>query len=161
MITHRAVAIDAPIISGHVSYTPNATDYLEELKPLVFAQVREAALSSVNATLTRLTKLAPDWDGNGSARPNLGAITKAAEFAKDFYRNARLSGYQWIAPHVSADESGDVSFEWWHNEHKLTVYVDPNSARYIQVWGEDIDHQMIDGPLERDRFLGLWRWLNA
>jgi hypothetical protein len=66
----------------------------------------------------------------------------------------------WIEPHVSADEDGDVSFEWWKGRKKLTVYVTPKEVEYIKVDKTNSSLEMEDGSIETpvDRRI-LWNWL--
>jgi hypothetical protein len=68
------------------------------------------------------------------------------------YDEVRASSL-WLKPHVTADAYGDVVFEWWKDERKLTVYASPDTAEYVKAWGPDIDSQMNDGVVssEADR----------
>lgn len=102
-----------------------------------------------------------NWDGFGSKAPEHLAIANAIAKLIEFAQLAESSGYVWRSPRVSASECGEVVLEWWHREHKLTVYIGSNHAEYIKVWGADIVDSMEDGALVRGNFLGLWRWLNA
>ncbi len=47
-----------------------------------------------------------------------------------------------------ADAEGEVVFEWWHGNKKLTVYIGDDSAEYVQVWGTDRHSEMSDGDAE-------------
>jgi len=60
---------------------------------------------------------------------------------------------------VIADAHGDVVFEWWHGKKKLTVYIEDESAEYVQVWETDIHSEMSNGdaePIGTRRSLWLW-----
>ena len=68
----------------------------------------------------------------------------------------------WKPPHVSASEDGDVTFEWWNGEKKLTIYIRATRPEYIIAWGADIDNEMSDGVIATGgQFNEMWRWLRA
>jgi hypothetical protein len=121
-------------------------------------------LSSTLAAIAQLGTLEDDWDGYGSAKPSPAAIQRAMTLVERFYRAASVEGgtpHQWIHPHVSASEEGEVVMEWWKDSHKLTTYVDDGGAQYLKVWGTNIQTQMADGTIVGNQFQGLWLWLNA
>lgn len=152
-----------PVFSETSSYTRLTQDAYDPFRVLRkdLSAVQAVTLYSARASLTRLTSLNEDWDGYGSARPNSVAIQHALGVIETLYQNAVSTGLPWMQPHITASEEGDVVFEWWNGAHKLTVYVGPESAEYIQVWGPDIAKNMADGRLVGERFQGLWRWLHA
>ena len=67
----------------------------------------------------------------------------------------------WIKPRISSDEYGDVTFEWWKNQKKLTVYVSSDTVEYVKV--EKVDSsslEMDDGSIETSKDgSALWHWL--
>lgn len=152
------------ILSSFVSATRSADDSpREQLDATLLNRgtLEELVLLPPLMELRGLRHLGPNWDGCGSAKPQLAAIANAATLLRDFYQLATQSGYEWMPPHVSATEDGRVSFEWWCGAHKLSVYFDDATAHFIKVWGVDIDNEMADGAITGTGFLGLWRWLNA
>jgi hypothetical protein len=98
------------------------------------------------------------WDGYDAPKPNPASVRHARSWAEELYRD--LSAGLWIEPHVSADEDGDVSFEWWKGRKKLTVYVTPKAVEYIKVDKTNSSLEMEDGSIETpvDRRI-LWNWL--
>ena len=113
--------------------------------------------------LRKLFALRENWDGHGSAKPVFEAVVRAYRAVLEMYQLAALSGHGWTNPNVSADENGTVVFEWWRGQRKLTMYVTASEMSYVRVWGNNIDTDMVDGPvdgLEYD-FTPLWGWLNA
>jgi hypothetical protein len=98
------------------------------------------------------------WDGYDAPKPNPVSVTHARLWAEELYRD--LSAGLWIEPHVSADEDGEVSFEWWRGRKKLTVYVTPTAVEYIKVDKTNSSLEMKDGSIEtpKDRRI-LWNWL--
>lgn len=101
-----------------------------------------------------------NWDGEGSAKPNLRSILEARRWIRGMRVDATLTGECWIEPHTFSDENGDVAFEWSNEGRNLIVYVSPDTSYYLQVWGADIDSQMVDGQIEsREDNKKLWLWL--
>lgn len=98
------------------------------------------------------------WDGYEAPRPNLASIARARSWAEQLYRDVRAE--LWLKPHVSSDEGGDVSFEWWKGQRKLTIYVSPREVEYIKVEKVGSSLKMEDGSVDTDKERGaLWRWL--
>ncbi len=100
------------------------------------------------------------WNGYDAAKPNHDSISHAYSWIVQLYRD--LSAKLWIKPHVIADADGDIVFEWWNNQKKLTVYVSPETVEYIKVEGPDIYSDMEDGIVEtpQDSRM-LWHWLTS
>lgn len=124
-----------------------------------------AFLATVEARsqLRELIPLQYNWDGHYSQKPRYLAISRAHGALFDMFRVASVAGYGWSNPHVSADESGSVVFEWWRGTKKLTLYTSPDDMMYVKVWGPSIDTDMADGPVERSDydFVPLWAWLHT
>ncbi len=53
-----------------------------------------------------------------------------------------------MAPNVAADADGNVVFEWWEGQRKLTVYIHPESVEHVKVWEPVIFSEMEDGEAE-------------
>lgn len=146
-------------ILGYSSVSSSTTTLKVEPDNIAFL-----VLSPTYSAIGRLSQLNDDWDGCGSTKPNPAAIQRAMTMLEGFYRTASVAGgapYQWVAPHISASEDGEVVMEWWSGAHKLTVYVGETSAQYLKVWGTNITTQMADGAIEGNQFQGLWLWLNV
>jgi hypothetical protein len=120
------------------------------------------ALTALRSRLSNLEQLPPNWDGYGSEKPNVAAVNSARGSLTGLFRAAALTDYGWSDPHVSANESGDVVLEWWQGAKKITLYVTPTEARFVLVWGEDMDTEMDEGPLStRFDFKRIWDWLHS
>lgn len=115
-------------------------------------------LSKIQRQLTSLGSWPEGWDGYEAAKPNRDSIKNADNWIRTLYRG--VTHALWIEPNIVADAEGDVVFEWWHNEKKLTVYVSPEIIEYIKVEGPDIHADMYDGTAEtaKDSRM-LWHWL--
>jgi hypothetical protein len=115
-------------------------------------------LSDTERNIRDLYRWPEGWNGYDAAKPNPASIAHAQAWITQLYRDVRAA--LWIEPHVIADADGDVVFEWWNGQKKLTVYVSPTTAEYVKVEGPDITSDMEDGVIEtaRDR-RDLWQWL--
>ena len=120
------------------------------------------ALNRLNQRLTELRLWPENWDDFGSPSPVPAAIDHAVAILNGLYTAATAdTGLDWVSPHnISANEAGDVVFEWWKGDHKLTLYVAPETARFVRVWGANMEREMEDGPLDPRGFGAVWRWLN-
>jgi len=102
------------------------------------------------------------WNGYHVAAPNPAAITAAKRWAQALYSEVVRRERPWIQPHVSSDEEGNISFEWWCKPRKLTVYVMPGNTEAIKVWGLDINTEMEETPAgTTEQRVALWRWLRG
>lgn len=100
------------------------------------------------------------WDDDDAPRPNPTSIRRARLWAEELYRDLRAG--LWIKPHVSADEGGEVTFEWWKGRKKLTVYVSPTAVEFIKVEKLDTSVRMEDGLIDPPKKrLVLWNWLTS
>lgn len=115
-------------------------------------------LSNTEEDIANLLSWEEGWDGYGAPRPRRVSINKAREWARELYRD--VSHVLWIKPLITADEEGDIVFEWWRGSKKLTVYVSSDTVEYVKVERRGADTEMTDGdietPLERRK---LWNWL--
>ncbi len=119
-----------------------------------------AELSATIEEIRRLRRLSSGWNGYDVKAPDFGAVENAVTWIKDMYEDALKTGKGWRKPHVTADENGDVTFEWWNGGKGLTVYVSEQEASYITDYGSAIVHEMEDGPASTsEERQGLWLWL--
>jgi hypothetical protein len=96
-------------------------------------------------------------------RPEVQPAAIAVENALLFLQNSldratRLGS--WSSPHITLSETGEIVFEWWQNDKKITLYFGPNDPEYIKVWGTNMDTEMESGILTYGWGLtALWLWL--
>ncbi|MCY1204297.1 hypothetical protein D9M68_356930 [compost metagenome] len=118
------------------------------------------ALQPTKSALTRLQQLNDNWDGFGSARPNVAAIYRAQHMLPELFSAA--GGVRgWIDPHVSASEAGEVTFEWWRGDKTITLFFNAAGIDYLRAWGSSMDDEMDDGELQDNQFRDLWLWFNS
>lgn len=99
----------------------------------------------VTDKITDLLRWPEGWNGYDVAAPNPRAVNHALSWIRGMHEDALMTGKNWREPHVTADEDGDVMFEWWNGEKQLAVYVSEEASNYITNWGPNIDSEMDDG----------------
>lgn len=117
-------------------------------------------MASVCARLEEMSGWQEGWNGYDALPPKPEAIAHARGWVQKLYAELTDVGLPWIDPLVCADGNGNVTFEWWHDRRKITLYLTPNSAEYVRVWGSDVNLEMDEGDAntpESRRF--LWSWL--
>ena len=116
------------------------------------------ALSDTEKDLAELLGWSEGWNGYDAAEPNSASIDHACRWVRAFYRDVR--DVLWIKPLITADEEGDVVFEWWKGRRKLTVYVSPDTLEYIKVDRARSPSEMGEGSITTSREgRALWHWL--
>jgi hypothetical protein len=121
-----------------------------------------AALLAENAQLNRFEALEANWDGRGSLPPCDAAILAAREWLPALYRATTRTAWPWVAPHITPSDAGEVVFEWWKGQRKITLYFGESNVEFIKVWGPNIATQMDSGELHKsEAFRGLWNWLST
>ncbi len=117
-------------------------------------------LADTRGQIDALHDLGENWGGCNVAAPDPVAIEQAKCWISSMHRDAKIAGHPWDNPHTSASEDGDVSFEWWNGQKKLTVYVSASSTLLLRVWGPDITSQMSEGTAETvEERQSAWAWL--
>jgi hypothetical protein len=90
-----------------------------------------------------------------------GAVSSAISFLYSTFERAIKLG-SWSSPLITLSETGEVVFEWWHGNRKITLYFGVGQAEFIKVWGTDIETEMDSGVLTDGWALtSLWLWLHA
>lgn len=106
--------------------------------------------------------LKKNWDRRGSLPPTATSIAIARGWLPPLRDIAQSTGFAWRTPHMSVSESGEITFEWWRGERKITLYFGDHAPEYVKVWGPHIFDQMEAGNMmSSDSFQPLWLWLNA
>ncbi len=117
-------------------------------------------LEDTRKALMHIASWKQNWDGEGSAKPNIRSILGAIRWIHQMRLDATSTAKPWMEPHVVPDENGDIAFEWRNNNRNLIVYVSPESVYYLRVWGPEVDSQMADGEVaDSEDNKKMWRWL--
>jgi hypothetical protein len=128
----------------------------------IVERIVKEVLKDTLAKLKNLLTLKPGWNGYDSLAPNPDAVLHAENWIGRLFLEVADLGRPWIKPNVIADANGDVVFEWWHGKKKLTVYIEAESAEYVQVWGTNIHSEMSNGDAEPiSTCRALWLWLTS
>ena len=119
-----------------------------------------ADLESTFVDVDTLKSLESGWNGYDVAAPKIEAIHDAISWIEQMYEDVMRSGLEWRKPHVAADEHGDVTFEWWHGDKGLTIYVSAvGGVSYLKDWGPDMVEEMEVGAVTTsEERRELWAW---
>ena len=110
--------------------------------------------------LDDLRGLPSGWNGYDVAAPSRTAIQAAIPWVQMYYSEAMEETGRWIEPHVTADETGEVMFEWSNEDKALTAYVSEDEVTLARDWGPDIETEMesvVNPQTELRR--EWWAWL--
>ncbi|MFV8628543.1 hypothetical protein ACNRDB_03490 [Ralstonia pseudosolanacearum] len=116
------------------------------------------ALQPAKRALESLRALDDDWDGFGSDKPKESAINAALVILPELFASAEQLG-GWTLPNISANEGGEVVFEWRSENKKLSLFIKGDGTDFLMAWGAHMEHDMADGALAVGGFADLWQWL--
>lgn len=119
-------------------------------------KLREIAQNRLIYAIRRLQERPHNWDGYGSEPAKHDSVSDALSFVIEVADHIKAD---WINPVVGLSEDGNVTFEWWNGNKKLTLYIRPGEIDYVASWGPNIETQMESGLLDAAQFLPKWRWL--
>lgn len=157
-----AQAMQSPVIYYQPPLSGLGQEYGAQYFNNIYRRAEPVVSLISQKKLRSLRALGANWDGFGSAAPKEQAIDEAVSWIPQLYDHVLNTRLAWQDPHISANEEGDVVLEWWHNTHKLTLYLagSGSKAEYIKVWGMDIFSEMEDGAIASpSEFEPLWAWL--
>lgn len=118
------------------------------------------ALGPTNERIGKLYELGENWNGYGVRAPKSQAIEHALSWIREAHATATRNSLDWLSPHVTAGEEGNVVFEWWKGEKKLTIYVSPVDISFVKVWGTNINTEMAEGNITNSKdFHSVWSWI--
>lgn len=122
-------------------------------------KLRSIARTQFQIFLQELRTRPDNWDGRGSLAANASSLFEASVLFDTALEETGGLHFDWVAPHVSLDESGHVVLEWWNRRKKLTVYAAPGNPEFVCSWGPNIEQQMHSDSLVPGSFTRSWRWL--
>src|SRR5947209_4094563 len=121
-----------------------ATRFPVDSAGIVESIVKEV-LKQTLAQLQVLLTWEVEWNSYDAIVPSHEAVLRAEDWIVKLFLAVADLGRVWINPNVTASADGEVVFEWWYGQKKLTVYVSDESVDYVQVWGTNIDSEMAEG----------------
>ena len=94
-------------------------------------------------------------------RAPAGAVFLANRWICSLHREAQEAKLPWVDPHISETSEGEILFEWWAGNKRLTVYVsEAEGASFSRFWGERPSVFTDDGAAETHEIQRtLWNWL--
>jgi len=126
----------------------------------IVERIANKALKGTLSSVQNLLLWDAGWNDTSSIPPNQTAVSHAKNWIVKLYLEVSCLGRPWMQPNVTAGVYGEVVFEWWYRNHKLTIYIGDEDAEYVQVWGTDIYSEMADGNAESSSTCrSLWLWL--
>ncbi len=137
---------------------PYPSNFFPTTDPNMFERYARRNLRDIYNTLSSLRQWDDGWDGYDAVKIKEAAIERAFLWTVVLFQ--AVGGRGWIQPNVTGNPEGDVVFEWWYGERKLTVYVEESGIEYVQVWGTTVDAKITFGDIESEKdSLELWLWL--
>ena len=121
--------------------------------------MRDLNIQPIVRSIVNVGSRQANWDRVGSAAANQEAIQRAVAEVETFFDEAVSNHADWVAPFVGLSERGEVVFEWWNDERKLSLYIGPQFTEYVSSWGPHVEDQMDAGVLGPGKFRDLWTWL--
>ncbi len=116
-------------------------------------------LTTAIVTLASLDKRPAESGGDDATPPTRETIAAARQWLTGLSRTVAQAHQPWLDPHVAATPDGDVLFEWWRAERKLSVYVADETAEYITTWKEAGEIRQDDGDAQStEAQVHLWSW---
>lgn len=139
------------------------SEAIQHHSPAFVVDTADMYRKPIGETLSQIHNLLSWGENRNSYRtlaPNPTSVAQAESWIVNLFQGVEDLGQFWIKPSITASPEGEVLFEWWHGDKKLTVYVGDESIDYVQVWGTDIDAKITDGDIESvSDCLSLWMWL--
>jgi hypothetical protein len=110
--------------------------------------------------IRELRWLPAGWNGYNVPSPKYDDTEAAVSWVEDMYGDVVEVGKEWIEPHVTADETGDVMLEWSKGDRELTAYISQQEVYLARDWGPDMESEMegVDDPGPETR-RAWWLWL--
>lgn len=144
----------APVIDGWVSVDAATREENSSL--------RSSKTEKATETYRALKGLHEWLRDPGETAPDDAALRRAMHVVDDLRSLADSERLFWVEPSVTASPQGEVVFEWWMEEKRLTLYIASGEVVYVASWGVSIENEMTDGVLAvHDDFRRIWRWLMA
>lgn len=153
-------AIPWPGIAWGTYFNPGSTSANPYQESFLRQGSGDASLAEESARLNQLEGGATNRDEREGDAPYQKAVEEARAWVEGLYRAVTRTSRPWSSPHITASDSGEVVFEWWRGDRKITLYFGGRDVEYIKVWGPNIDNEMESGELKKaDSFRELWYWL--
>lgn len=172
-----ALVADAPGVDEPLFDTPRASDpdinsmrrrldvspasspeSLEVRKKL--AGLRRPVLCDLQDKVAGLALWGSNWEDYEGEPPAEDTIRLAISWLTALFEDAYDSYQPWVDPHMTASEDGEIVFEWWRDDRKLTVYFLAPEIESTMRWGTPPslfrEETSVQSSQDRRR---VWAWL--
>ena len=119
-----------------------------------------AVVADLKQRVALLSSCGASWDDYDAPPPTARVISLGTAWICSLHQAAIDASKPWLDPLITASEEGEIVFDWWRGEKRLTVYVNEDGAAYSRLWGTPPSSQTDDGEVDNiAEQLRLWRWL--
>ena len=132
-----------------------ADDVLERY----FREKKRHTLNDILTRIYRCARLSVEEHGLDISEETLDG---AYLWAERMYSAAIQSKSGWIDPLISPNDDGEIVFEWWCSDKKLTVRVGADGVEAVKRWGERPNNYREEIKIVSDlNRRQIWVWLTA
>ena len=119
-----------------------------------------AVVADLKQRVALLSSWGAAWDDYDAPPPTARAIGLGTAWICSLHQAAIDASKPWFDPLITASEEGEIVFDWWRGEKRLTVYVNERGATYSRLWGTPPSLQTDDSEVDKHaEQLRLWQWL--
>ena len=119
----------------------------------------DAFRTKIRGQLSAVAQREDNWDEHESKKPSVAVLNNAKRRMEELLDSVISAGHLWLTPFISSDEDGHITVEWHKGEHELHLIITGKQARYVKVWGINIETEMDVEVLSSDNYIPLWKWL--
>jgi hypothetical protein len=133
---------------------------MSEFMMQVQIRQQEKVISELLEKVEALRTWGKDWEEEEVSPPSDATLQRARQWLKEMYRDVASDRRAWLEPMITASEEGEVAFEWWCSDRKLTVYISETGVTVTKLTGLHPPFQIEDESANtRPRRRKLWSWL--
>src|SRR5437899_908887 len=81
---------------------------------------QEQALADLLERVEALRAWGQEWADYDAPPPSDATIQRAKQWIKEMYHDVSSRCLAWLDPMITASEEGEITFEWWNADRKLT-----------------------------------------
>jgi hypothetical protein len=140
------------LIYSELDDLPTITkEYIESIKYLIRTRYLFLLFNKFNRVKSEITQLG---DVNDVSKKT------AIDLIRNLEEIVITSKFWFEQPLINSSVNLEIVCEWWHDERKLSIYVEDTNIEFVKVWGTDIDREMEDGTIDSlENLVNLWQWM--
>jgi hypothetical protein len=123
-------------------------------------------MATYHDDLARIAGWPDGWDYGDAKAIDKKLLAWALEWIESIASFLERGNIPFVAPHIGATNSGEVSFEWWDGDRSVTVYLEAvGEAEALLVKDRngqrcDMNYDMIDLNVSfYPNWYVMWTWL--